>query len=430
MPSLLTLFLPLPMALAALLTTVVDARRLAWLGALALGLGVASVRVALRLPLTGSADPLWVAALPPVSLRIDAGLQLLGALLAFASAAWSVMRGGSTRDRLSAALALLAAVGIVATAVPLLRVAGWVPVLGAALALGISGALVGAALSGAAARISALRAPRAAAEPNVGDSRSARWRMLLLLGAIAALVAPHLDFVLGGAALAAIAAHMTVSRTGSARIPIFPAVVLCALGLAGYYLRIIAGPGGGWLASLPEAPLSTAAQALIVPALAAGAAGFFGFWPLGVLTPGPWLAPVGVALLLRIGAASLPIGVDGWRTVMIPIGVVALWGGAFTRRPVLLASAAAWMACFAPAGGGAAGAWCLALVPVMAIVLRPAATTPALRGLTLRAAVTGLIGALGGILALDGLLRAEVVYTALSAAAVAFSAVYISRAPT
>lgn len=430
MPALLTLLLPLPLAVAAVLARLPPARRLGWLGALAFALGAASVRVALRLALDQAADPLWVAALPTLSLRIDAGLQLLGAMLALGSGAWSALRSRSGIDRASAVIAVLTAVAMIVVAGPLIRIGGYLPTLAAATALGIGAAFIGATLALVRDRISASRGKPPS--PRGSAPRSGRWSLALLVGGLAVLFTPHLDLVFGGAIVAAAAAYALQRRVGAVRLPIFPAVVAGALGFAGYYLHVIAGPDGVWLAALPEAPLSAAAQALIVPALALGAVGFFVFRPLGSLPPGPWLAPIGVALLLRVGAEALPLGMDGWRTVTIPIGVAAAWAAAVTRRPLLLASAAAWMACFAPAGGGAAGAWILALVSVGGAGVGSAARrlATATFASTARECVLAALAALGAALALDGLLRAEVVYTVMSAGAAAFSAVYISRADT
>ena len=140
---------------------------------------------------------------------------------------------------------------------------------------------------------------------------------------------------------------------------------------------------------------------------------------------------MGTALLLRIGADSLPLGMEGWRTIAIPVGVIAAWAAALGRRPLALASSAAWLACFAAPVPGAAAAWLLALVPVLGV--RVAGTAPAgqaSRRSLLRSAVIVMVGTLGGTLALDALLRTEVVYAVFAMGAAAFSAVYISRAPT
>jgi hypothetical protein len=431
MPSLLTLLLPIAFALAGVLTHSLTARRLAWLAAIAYALGAASVRVALRVPLGAAADPLWVSALPLTALRIDAGLQLLGALLGAASCADSWTKAGTMRGRMGGVMALAGAVAIVVTALPLLASAGWMHAVAATVALGAGLGVIGAALIAAASRVARSRHP--AREPgSIYPRTSRRGRHGLLgLGVILAVAAPHLYLVIAGAIVAAVAAYAMARPAGIGRIPVFPAVATGALAFVAYYLGVIAGPTGLTLPALPEAPLSTAAQAYLVPALALGAAGFFGYWPFTALTPGTWLAPVGVALLLRLGAESLPLGMDGWRTVAIPIGVLAAWGAALHRRPLALASSGAWMACFAAAGGGAAAAWLLALVPVLGVHLADGAAEFRVTARPLlRDAVLVTVAALGGTLALDALLRAEVVYAVLAAAAAAFSAVYISRAPT
>ena len=431
MPSVLTLLVPVALALAGLLAHDVTARRLAWLAAVVYALGAASVRVALRLPLGATVDPLWVSALPLTALRIDAGLQLLGALLGAASAAASGRRSSTTRGRMSGLLALAGAAAIVVAALPLLAMAGWVHTVAAAVALGAGFGVIGAVLLAAARRLSRPSSPRP--EPgSIYPRTSQRSRNALLgLGAILAVAAPHLYLVVGGAIVAAVAAYAIARPAGIGRVPVVPAVATGALAFVAYYLGVIAGPTGLMLPALPEAPLSTAAQAYLVPALALGAVGFFACWPFTALTPGTWLAPVGTALLLRVGAESLPLGMEGWRTVAIPIGVIAGWGAALNRRPLALASSGAWMACFAAAGGGAAAAWLLALVPLLGVqIVGGSVEFPATRRPFLRDAVLVAMAALGGTLALDALLRVEVVYAVLAAAGAAFSAVYISRAPT
>jgi hypothetical protein len=429
MPGLLSFLLPLPLALAAMLAGKPTPRRLAWLGALAFAFGSASVRVALRLQIGADADPLWVGALPLLALRIDAGLELLGAILALGSAASGGRPGGAARDRAAAVLSLACAIAMFVAAAALLRLAGWLPAFSAALAIGAGFTVMGGLLVAALGRVAR---PRRRAPVEAGSTASRLLpRGLLLVGAIAALAAPHLDLVLGGAALAAVAAHVIAPRSGLARIPLFPVVTVAALGFAGYYLHVIAGPAGVSLAALPDAPLSAAAQALIVPALAVAAAGFFGLWPIRSFTPGSWLAPIGAALLLRIAVPALPLGIEGWRTVAIPLGVIAAWAAALTARPLHLAAAGAWMACFAPWGGGVTGAWILALVPLLGIRRDSSGHTPdGVPELTPRDCILAVVAVLGGMLALDGLLRAEVVYTVFAAAAAALSAVYISRAHT
>ncbi|HEU4830519.1 MAG TPA: hypothetical protein VFT04_15105 [Gemmatimonadales bacterium] len=439
MPSLITLLLPVGLALAAILSGALPARRLAWLSVVVYALGAASVRVALRLPIGQTADPLWIGALPITSLRIDGGLQVLGAMLALGAAVVSLRVGRASRDRAAAFVALTGAVAIIVTAVPLLRLAGWPPALAAAIAIGSGLGIIGGVIVVIAGRLAMAGRRDRPREQELQPAHSGRWwGFIVAAGAVAAIAAPHLDLVIGGAIAAAIAAHLLSRRAGAGGIPFFPAVATGALAFAGYYLHVIAGPAGVSLSALPDAPLSNAAQALLVPALAVGAAGYFGIWPLAALTPGAWLAPIGVALLLRVGAESLPLGIEGWRTVAIPIGVLAAWAAALGRRPLALAAAGAWMACFASTGAGAensgpAGAWLLALVPVIGVRIEGGMPGRARGALSpLQAAVVAIAGVLGATLALDALLRAEVVYAVLAAAAAAaaISAVYISPVHT
>src|SRR5690606_15349616 len=115
---------------------------------------------------------------------------------------------------------------------------------------------------------------------------------------------------------------------------------------------------------------------------------------------------------------AFPGGIDGWRTVAVPLGLVAAWGGALARRPKLLVSAAVWVACFAPEGGGSAGAWVLAGWLALSAASELAPFRHFDDALPVRAVGAALLGA-GGALALDGVLRVEVVYGVFLTAAAA-----------
>ncbi|HEX6643120.1 MAG TPA: hypothetical protein VF037_00470 [Gemmatimonadales bacterium] len=425
MPSILSLLLPVALGVAGALASGFS-RRAAWLGAIAFGLGAAGVRVALRLPLAGTADPLWVGSLPPASLRIDAALEILGATLAAAAGLLAWRNPGGIAPRLGSGLAACSAAGMTLALFPLARTAGWPGALAATVAIAGGAALAGSACLAFARAL----ARQGRAERDVRHAIRGRsgWIAALAVGGALAIAGPHVHLVFGGAVLAAIAAQALSRGEGSRALPVLPVLAAGALGFAGYYLQVIAGSTGLSTDALSEAPLSTAAQALLLPAIAAAALGFMAPWPLHRVVPGPWLAPIGAALLLRIGAEGLPAGIEGWRTVAVPLGVLGTWGAAMAGRPDLLAAAGAWMAAFAHESGGAAGAMLLSIVPL----LRPP-TAPGAEGSRRRGAgfiVSVALGSLGAVLAADGLFRAEVVYATAATAAVAFSAVYISRAHT
>ena len=103
----------LPLGAAASLATATVARRAAALAAACFALGHASLAAAAAV--AGSAG---IGGVPALSLRIDAGLEMLGLGLALAGAlaAWRAPRRGA--DRVAALLLLLAAVTIAVTALP------------------------------------------------------------------------------------------------------------------------------------------------------------------------------------------------------------------------------------------------------------------------------------------------------------------------
>ena len=240
----------------------------------------------------------------------------------------------------------------------------------------------------------------------------ARRRLLLagIAGGVLAVLGSHLYSVLGGAMVVAMAASAaTWRREPWTRIPLLALLAVPALLFVAYYITVIAGPTGLSIASLPGGPFSAAAEAMLLPPLAIAAVGFFAPWPLGRMLQGPALAIVGVALLLRLGHAALPGALDAWRTVFVPLGVLALWGAALTGRVRQAAAAAAFVACFAASAGGAGAAWMIAA----ALPLAPVAD--ALEGRhsgrrRILVACAAAVGALGAAFALAALLRTEVVY--------------------
>ena len=240
----------------------------------------------------------------------------------------------------------------------------------------------------------------------------ARRRLLLagIAGGILAVLGPHLYTVAGGAIVLAVAASaVTWRREPWKGVPLLALLAVPALLFVGYYMTVIAGPTGLSVAALPAGPFSAAAEAMLLPPLAIAALGFFGPWPLSRMLPGPALAVVGVALLVRLGHGALPGALDAWRTVFVPLGVLALWGAAVTRRVRHAAAAAAFTACFAADAGGAPAAWMIAAALLLGAVVDALGSRHAGRRTALRAAAAAL-GALGAALALASLLRTEVVY--------------------
>ena len=239
----------------------------------------------------------------------------------------------------------------------------------------------------------------------------ARRRLLLagIAGGVLAVLGPHLYALLGGAIVLSLAASAAAWRPeGWRRIPLLALLAVPALLFVGYYVTVIAGPTGLSLARLPGGPFSAAAEAMLLPPLAIAAAGFFAPWPLGRMLPGPALAIVGVALLIRLGHGALPGALDAWRTVFVPVGVLALWGAAAGGRARHAAAAAAFAACFAAPAGGGRGAWMIGVALLLAAIAEALAGPPRRRDAL--AAVAAAVGTLGAAFALSALLRTEVVY--------------------
>jgi len=426
MPSLLTFLLPILLAVAGALMSAPAARRFLALAAIVHALGAASIRIALALPIGGEADPLWMSGLPTVSLRVDAGLQLLAALLAVGGGVLGWRDATTAKSRVAAILAAGTAALVLWTAFPLVRIAGGAETLAAAVAIGAAGAVAGL-LVALVVRVARSARKRGTGSSSEGPDAAVRgkpagpWIPILIVSFGAAIGGRHLYLVLGGAAAAALAAQAIISRsTGARRIPWLPIVVLPALAFAGYYITVIAGPTGLSIGALSGGPFSPAAEAMLVPPLALAAAALMVPWRAAAGTWASWLALVGVALLVRVAGTAFPAGIDGWRTVAMPIGLAAAWGGALIRQPKTVVAAAVWAACFAPEGGGSGGAWALAgwLALASTNELEPVRR---FRGsLPARALGAALLGA-GGALALDGVLRVEVVYAVFLTAAAAIT---------
>ncbi len=103
----------LPLGAAASLASGALARRAAALAAACFALGHASLAAAAAL-----AGPGGIAGVPAFSLRVDAGLELLGLGLALAGALAAWRAPHRSADRVAALLLLLAAATIAATALP------------------------------------------------------------------------------------------------------------------------------------------------------------------------------------------------------------------------------------------------------------------------------------------------------------------------
>ena len=406
--------------LAASLGAVASARprRLGALGMLVSVLGCVSVRVA------GGSATLAVStlsALPVSTLAIDAGFVLLGLTTIVVAAGPALKGGGAGRF---AALAVLLAVGFASWS-------AWPLLAAAAPADALAVALVGAAASVFGFRVLGMMKSGAVfrwldrrilspTEISGPPAASLGTAAVVAAGTIAAAAGPHLALVIFGA-LAAVAAVRPGTRL---RFPLRLMIAACGLLPLLWLTHTIAGPVGLGMRHLADVPVSSAAEAMLIPLLALGAFPCFVIWPLHGRVNFP-LLPVGVALVSRIGAA-LAGGMEPWQSLLVPLGVLGATHAVAARRPSELAGALAWMACVVSpeAGGAVAGAW-LAVFVLFRWSERFVSGGPAQ---VVRCA-TWIVAALGGAMALETILRAQVVYGLLAAACMAGSIWLDDRQP-
>ena len=390
-------------ALAALLPS--RPRMLVELGAAMLALGHTALVVAYQLPPGAAPAPIALSSLPPLASQVDAALVLLGVLLPLAGAGLAWHEGKWKSIPLAP---LVAAVGIwqLAEHGRLILAAGLLPVLGTAL---IAAAVLGLACV-AWQRLSRRAAPIELAPPSsVGGIRTAA-ASAIAIGTLLALFAPHTLAVLTGATIAALGGDAlrlaTRESPFSTRVPWRSLLVIACLGYVAWLLIPIAGPVGLSHSTLADVPVSTAAAALLTPPIAIAALVLVSPFPLDRTGRGLMLAPVAAALLARTALPLFAVGMDGWRTLLLPAGVILALLAAVTGRRGSLVAAAALCAGISAEATGAAGGLLLALALPLAAFAVPGARLP---HTALRALAGALAGA-GAVFALDGLLRVEVFY--------------------
>ena len=261
-----------------------------------------------------------------------------------------------------------------------------------------------------------------------GDQDRGNAGVLLLVGALIALI-PNATALLAGTAVAALGLQgVARERELGGRSWVLPAFML-ALVPAGWLLLTAAGSAVPSLVSLPDAPLSPAAEAWIVPWLCLGAWGLAGLWPVQGLVPPPILAPLAGLVMVRLGVDALPEGIRAWQTIVAPLTVVALWwAGATAREAMGLAAAAMFAAITATAGQGDAAMLLFGLAGVAAAL--PLVPVPVSTPRWLPSRLGWLIPAIAAWPALEAGLRSQVVYTVLMAGGVALSAAISAAAAT
>ena len=416
----------------------------AGLAAFALGAGAFAVVPALVViaPLAARLDAVG---LSRVFVGLNVGMMLVGAGATMTGGLVSLAYERHWPARVAGGLAVSAALVVLALLVPLVRVAGFaagiaaVAMVGAAAAAMVAGRGIAALLRRAAAhRTGELAAGHGGSEADSGAPRPARPFPRIAFGTtlaatLVALAAPHVLAIVAAALVAAVAGHIAARRIGTvSSVPVLP---LCAAALLpfAWLLATIAGPVRLATASLPMVPLSPPAQALLAPALIVGAWGFLGVWPVHRWVPGPVLAAVGGALLLRVGAPALGGGLEHVQPVLVGVAALAAWHAALTRRP------AAMLAAFGVAATAAifSGSHVAPDARIAAAVLFATATAAAALRAIFRAHPAGRSSSAAGYLAarlvalpagaamyamIAAGLRAEVMLTVVLAAAAAAAA--------
>ena len=291
------------------------------------------------------ASRLAAVGLSPTFVGINVGLMLLGGAVVTGAGLAAATGAGPTAQRLAGGVAAAGGIAALGMLIPLLRVAG-VPAAGAAAGFALV-AVLAVALGRLVARL-ATRAGGPRGEQSAADVAAVapprRSAAVAAAAGLVALAAPHALLIIAAALVAAIAAHIAARGAGSVpRMPVLPLAAAMLVPVA-WMLATIAGPVGLATAALSLVPLSVPAQALLVPALTGGAWGFLGLAPLHRWVPGPILAAIGGALLLRIGVPALGAGVQHLQPALFALGAVAAWHAALTRRFAALLAALGFVA--------------------------------------------------------------------------------------
>ena len=380
------------------------ARRAAGLAAAAAGLALAGLADA-GLPV--AADPALTAldALRASFLAADAGLLVLGAVLAVGAALVAVL------DRRSAPTVMgaiaLAPGGILlawggrelVTAAPARAL-----VLASLVEIGLG---VGLLVAGWYLRF-APPADRETPHPLAAVAG-------LMAGALGAAFGPHVGVVVIGVILAAVSGHLFERAAGGSRLPLAPLATLLLLP-AWWLMATIAGPLGLGVATLPSVPFSPAAEQLLAIPVLIAAWAVAGLWPFHRQLPGALVAPVGAFLLARVAIPAVPLGLEHWRPLAMPLVVAGIWHAALSGRLARVAVGVAWIGLLAPMPIGLVGAAFLLASGLAVELLERTSALRAGRFAPAAQAIPLVAFGWGALLAVGAGLRGEVVYTALAVA--------------
>ncbi len=356
------------LVLAASAIEPATARRLAFTGLVSFALGVAAYAVS-----PGSDDPRTVAQAAAASgdlfFAVTTGLLLLGLVVGVAAALLAIHRGPPVSPGRALALLCIGGFALWMLAPLAARSGGWRPVVAAAV-LGAVGFVGGAA---ATFLRRAGRDPRGQPVAWPG-ARSGSVGLVIGfgLGVLGAIAGPHAGLVFGGLGLAAAADFLERRHRGIARAPWLAATTL-VLAPVWWFMAAVAGPAGLRLSALPQVPFSPAAERLIALPLGLVAWALLGLWPAHRLFPGGLLAPLGIALWLRVASPAASGGLEHWQPLLVPLGVLGLWAAALTGRGTSACNALAFIALASEAAGSVPAALILGATG-LALAIAPART--------------------------------------------------------
>ncbi len=339
-----------------------------------------------------------------------AAVELALVLLGLAALVGGVVRGTRAGLRGVAAAALLV-VGVVLAWGPIETIAGAAPLGGSAAAVGVVGGAAG--LAWAAARW--LLGRRGTAGPPPVDFVDLPSAGTAMVGVLLAGLGPHFFLVCLGVLIASLGVWV-----GATRPRIFADILPILLAIAGlipaaWLLLTIAGEQGLAIATLPDLPLSPAAETLVAPLLLLAAWSPAGLWPLPRTRVAGIAGVAGLLLVARVVGLALPEGLDHWRPIAFPILAIGLWQGAVSGRWPAVMIGGAMMALASGSGEGPLAAWCLGGA---ALATEGVARATGRELVWLRCAVM-LAAGYGVWPATVAGLRAEVVYTTLTVAGLA-----------
>ena len=339
-----------------------------------------------------------------------AGVELALVLIGLAVLASAVFGAARSRRRGALALVLLAA-GLVLLLGDILTLGRAARPGGTIAALGVLGGV--GALAWAAARLLLRRVAPPVAEP--GSPIAPRWIACAAGGVLLAALGPHVLLIFAGVVLATMAVAAVGVRRQRVSSAMAAAITVATLAAAGWLLATIAGDQGLATATLPELPLSPAAETLLAPLLLLAGWSVAGLWPM----PRSPLAGVaglaGLFLLGRVVVPALPQGLQHWRPLAYPILGLALWQAVASRRWAAALIGGALFALSAGTRDGVAAAWWLGAGALAEAVAGYLGRGDAPWLLCLAALAAGF----GTLPATAAGLGAEVVYTTVTVAGLA-----------